>query len=244
MHSAKLEQGGTAAGRPVADKVDNPSRSSLPPSSTSGSQTKPLSLERRSISLAAIVVLDRYEFNEHTVSDLMTSIQRLGLQTPITVRQSAGEMFTLIAGRNRLEACRRLDMALIQCAIFDGDETDARLWQISENLHRKNLRRLEKAELIADWIRLTAEKVISAQVAPKGPVGHRPQGGINAAVRDLGIDRTEVRRSVQAPAWAAFSLSGAGSCPLPVLSSRFWRGGHKPLKTLASRTRFELVLPP
>jgi hypothetical protein len=37
----------------------------------------------------------------------------------------------------------------------------------------------------------------SAQLAPKGPIGHRPQGGVNAAVRELGIDRTEAQRAVK-----------------------------------------------
>jgi ParB family chromosome partitioning protein len=54
----------------------------------------------------------------------------------------------------------------------------------------------ERADHIAEWVRLTEEKQ-SAQLAPKAPVGHRPQGGINAAVRELGIDRTEAQRAVK-----------------------------------------------
>lgn len=50
----------------------------------------------------------------------------------------------------------------------------------------------ERSEHIAEWVRLTDERG-KAQVAPltKPHDRGRPNQGINAAVRDLGIDRTE-----------------------------------------------------
>jgi len=57
----------------------------------------------------------------------------------------------------------------------------------------------ERAEHIAEWVKLTGEK--QAQVAPVSTRGRTEgrgnQGGINAAVRDLGIDRTEAQRAVK-----------------------------------------------
>jgi hypothetical protein len=50
----------------------------------------------------------------------------------------------------------------------------------------------ERAEHIAEWIRLTEERENPAQLAPGFPpkAGHvRQQGGINAATRELGIER-------------------------------------------------------
>lgn len=47
-----------------------------------------------------------------------------------------------------------------------------------------------------EWIRLIEAKEVLAQVAPK-PQGGRPHGGINAATRELGIDRTQAQRSVK-----------------------------------------------
>ena len=64
-----------------------------------------------------------------------------------------------------LEACRRLGMELVAVAIHEGDETDARLWEIAENLHRAELTVQERADHIAEWVRLTGEKA-KAQVAP------------------------------------------------------------------------------
>ena len=75
---------------------------------------------------------------------------------------------------------------------------DFRLWEIAENLHRCELTVLERSEHIAEWVRLTEEKqaAVSAQLAPKlsarGRSGEgRPESGINAAVRELGVERTQ-----------------------------------------------------
>jgi ParB family chromosome partitioning protein len=57
---------------------------------------------------------------------------------------------------------------------------------------------LERDEHIAEWVRLTEEKGKLAQLAPVSPKGGRGnEGGINAAVRELGIDRTQAQRAVK-----------------------------------------------
>lgn len=70
----------------------------------------------------------------------------------------------------------------------------------AENLHRAELTVLERAEHIAEWLRLTDEQNKGATCAdiPRGR--GQPQGGINAATRELGIDRTEAQRSVKVAA--------------------------------------------
>ena len=57
----------------------------------------------------------------------------------------------------------------------------------------------ERAEHIAEWVRLTEGRTNKpAQVAPVSPKGGRGhEGGINAAVRDLGIERTQAQRAVK-----------------------------------------------
>ncbi|WP_131836074.1 hypothetical protein [Ancylobacter aquaticus] len=55
-----------------------------------------------------------------------------------------------------------------------------------ENLHRAELTALERDEQVALWLKLSAEKV-SAQLEPKPG---RPEGGVRAAARELGIDPT------------------------------------------------------
>ena len=59
---------------------------------------------------------------------------------------------------------------------------------------------LERAEQIAEWVRLTegrrAEERVSVQIAQKVKTG-RPEGGISAASRALGVTRDEVQRAVK-----------------------------------------------
>jgi len=67
-------------------------------------------------------------------------------------------------------------------------KTQASRWQ--------KLTALERSEHIAEWVRLTGEKV-KAQIAPSGHPRGEADKGINTAVRDLGLDRTDAQRSIQ-----------------------------------------------
>jgi ParB-like chromosome segregation protein Spo0J len=149
-----------------------------------------------SISLADIDVgLRLRAIDEKQVQALAESMaSALGLKTPITIRRE-DQRWKLVAGLHRVEAARRLGWHEIQAVIMVGSEREARLWEIAENLHRADLTVLERAEHLAEWIRLT-EAEVSAQVAPK-PQGGRPESGIRAAARELGIERTEAQRSIK-----------------------------------------------
>jgi hypothetical protein len=68
----------------------------------------------------------------------------------------------------------------------DGFRTDA--WEIVAGRHRV------EAVRSLGWTEIRKKEEVSAQVEPK-PRGGRPAGGINAAVRELGIDRTEAQRA-------------------------------------------------
>ena len=117
------------------------------------------------------------------------------MQTPISVRyfsdrpnHAAGtiDSYVLIAGGHRLAAIKTLGQETIECFVVEGDDQRARLWEISENLHRTDLTRLERAEQIAEWIEIT-ESVL-AQNGPKlktakpgRDVGGRPESGLRLA---------------------------------------------------------------
>lgn len=60
-------------------------------------------------------------------------------------------------------------------------------------LDRAELTVLERSEHIAEWVRLTTDSH-AAQLAPHRKAGQQP-GGINAATRELGIERTEAQRA-------------------------------------------------
>jgi ParB family chromosome partitioning protein len=143
---------------------------------------------------------------EDVVVSLVESIKAIGLKVPISVQidsASRGERYLLVVGLHRLEACRRLGMAHIDTRIVDLDDTERRLWEIAENLHRAELTALERSEQIAEWVKPCGERIQPAQLAPpEKAIGYKSpppqqQRGINAAVRELGVERTDAQRSIK-----------------------------------------------
>lgn len=162
------------------------------------------------------VMPGRRDISEDAVSSIMKSLPETGLMHPIGVRYPDGEggKPVLVYGRNRLEAMRRSEWDKAPAHVVEGDETDARKAEIAENLHRAELTVQERAEQIAEWIALTDRETQSAQLAPiessrSDGRGHRQQSGINAASRDLGIDRTEAQRAVKVASISADAKAAA-----------------------------------
>jgi ParB family chromosome partitioning protein len=154
-------------------------------------------MKRQVIRLTDIKIGDRLrkDIDEKTVAGIMDSIQRVGLQNPISVLKQDGD-FILAAGLHRREAAMRLGTDELECVVFD-DASAARLWELSENLHRSDLSALERDAHIAEYIRLTEAKpvdAVSRQPDAKQKAG-RPEGGTRAAARELGISEPDARRA-------------------------------------------------
>jgi ParB family chromosome partitioning protein len=105
--------------------------------------------------------------------------------------------YLLVAGRHRLEALRVLGIESVLVRVVDFTDIEARLWAISENLHRVEMTVVQRAEQVAEYAELAEQKrdaeKVSAQLAQKAP--HRPEGGDSLTARDLGITRDEIRRA-------------------------------------------------
>jgi len=154
--------------------------------------------ETRKIDIDGITIGQRVRpLNAAAVKEIAESIKRIGLRTPITVMVTDPNEdipdYRLVSGLHRLEAMRSLGQDEIEAYVTtDTSEDAARMWEIAENLHRAELTVLQKAEHVAEWVRLS--ETVSAQLAPK--IG-RPESGTNKASRELGIDRTEAQRSIK-----------------------------------------------
>ena len=107
------------------------------------------------VPIAKIRVYDRQRaLRPDRVAALAGSIAELGLMQPITVWPTSEapdafmrvEVYCLVAGRHRLEACKGLGWTQIPAMIIDAPELQRRLWEIDENLCRASLSELEKAE--------------------------------------------------------------------------------------------------
>ena len=152
----------------------------------------------------------RRPITEATVARLVESIGKIGLLNPPTVRivnnlndPIDGELdsaYVLVAGRHRVEACKRLGMEQIECSLVDVDATGARMMEIAENLDRAELTALERDEHVAEWIKLAdlqSSQVATNENKRSDGRGHRPAGGINAASRELGIDKDDAHRATK-----------------------------------------------
>lgn len=79
------------------------------------------------------------------IADLAASIDEIGLLNPITVTTK----MRLVAGLHRLEACRSLGWTKIAATIVDLDRAHAELAELDENLVRRELNVLQRAEHLA-----------------------------------------------------------------------------------------------
>jgi ParB family chromosome partitioning protein len=153
------------------------------------------SLAPRAIRLTEITVADeRRPPNEEQVGAMAASMNLVGLRTPLTVRVHKKKKI-LVTGHVRLAAAKQLDWDTIPCVELRGDKTDARIWQLTENLYRGELTALDRAEHVDELRLLVLGEGKGGQVAPP-PGGLQPQEvGINKSAKALGLTREEIRRS-------------------------------------------------
>jgi ParB family chromosome partitioning protein len=155
-------------------------------------------------------------FGMHTPITVEVATGPDGFMSPDPDRQ----YYRVISGRHRVAAAQSLGWETIEALDFlenpyfegimrslgEGDEEPdyeiaARMWAIAENLNRNELTALQRSEQIAEWIELEKKwrgevARVSSQVATK-PLGGRPEGGVRAAARDLGLDKDEANRAVK-----------------------------------------------
>src|ERR1700728_1640923 len=135
-------------------------------------------------------------YNATAVVELSRSIAAIGLQSAPTVIEREGR-FVLVAGRHRIEALKLLGISSVLVRCVDFDDVEARMWTISENLFRAELTVSQRAEQVAEYAKLAAEKRDAEKPWQVAQVsgGRGKEGGESLAARDLGITREEVRRA-------------------------------------------------
>jgi ParB/RepB/Spo0J family partition protein len=200
-----------------------------------------MQLECEQVAVADVLVGERHRpIDEEAVQALMRSIAEIGLKTPISVRfldeavlpngTLAECVPLLVAGRHRLEAVRRLGWTDMPAVVVEGDERDARLWEIAENLHRSELTALERSEHIAEW-----EKLVSAKLA-ETPREGRP-GGKAATARSLNVSEAEVNRAAKISKLSDEAKAAAREVGLDDNQSALLAGAAKPAGEQANTLR-------
>jgi ParB family transcriptional regulator, chromosome partitioning protein len=94
----------------------------------------------------------RREFDAESLGELAASVKEHGILQPILVREVDGG-FQVIAGERRWQAAVRAGLATVPCRVVDVIDKTACEYALEENLKRKDLGDLEKAQAFRDYIK-------------------------------------------------------------------------------------------
>lgn len=93
----------------------------------------------------------RSEFDEDSLNDLAKSIGLHGILQPVLVRKTE-KGYQLIAGERRWLAAQRAGLKEVPCRVMDLADREVSEAAIEENLKRKDLNVLEKAQAFQDYV--------------------------------------------------------------------------------------------
>lgn len=93
----------------------------------------------------------RQTFDEAEIADLADSIRAHGILQPLVVRR-LGEGYELVAGERRLRAAQAADWRQVPVQIREVDDRQMAELAIVENVQRKDLNAIEKAESFQRYI--------------------------------------------------------------------------------------------
>ena len=105
----------------------------------------------------------RTNFNTSDLEELTSSIDKLGLIQPITIKKNDAR-FTLISGERRLKAFKKLSKKSIPAYIRLANDQESLEMALVENIQRKNL---DPIEIAISYSRLTEELKISHEEMSK-----------------------------------------------------------------------------
>jgi ParB family chromosome partitioning protein len=94
----------------------------------------------------------RTEFDESSLRELSDSIQQHGVLQPLLVRALPNGGWQLIAGERRLLASKQAALASVPCRVLALEEQQVCEVALEENLKRKDLNVLEKAQAFASYL--------------------------------------------------------------------------------------------
>lgn len=104
----------------------------------------------------------RAHFDNQALEELASSIRKLGLVQPITVRETSGGRFQLIAGERRLRAARMAGLTHVPAYIRTADDQAMLELALVENIQREDLDSIEVAisfQRLIEECKLTQEQL-------------------------------------------------------------------------------------
>lgn len=94
----------------------------------------------------------RSDFEETSLEELASSISIHGVLQPLLVRKLGENDYQLIAGERRLLASKRAGLKQVPCRVLRMEDRQASEAALEENLKRRDLNVLEKAQAFQDYV--------------------------------------------------------------------------------------------
>ena len=101
---------------------------------------------------------------DETILELAASIEKDGLMNPITVRFIGNGKYEIVAGHRRYEAMKYLNEPYIECNVIICTDKDRLIYQLSENIQRKNMSAYEYVEVF-EQIKKSNPAINTSQLA-------------------------------------------------------------------------------
>jgi ParB family chromosome partitioning protein len=104
----------------------------------------------------------RTSFDEQALEELTISIKKLGIVQPLTVRETSGGRYQLIAGERRLRAARIAGLSHVPAYIRTADDQAMLELALVENIQREDLDAIEVAisfQRLIEECKLTQEQL-------------------------------------------------------------------------------------
>jgi ParB family transcriptional regulator, chromosome partitioning protein len=104
----------------------------------------------------------RTSFDEQSLEELATSIKKLGIVQPLTLRETGGGRYQLIAGERRLRAARMAGLTHVPAYVRTADDQAMLELALVENIQREDLDAVEVAisfQRLIEECKLTQEQL-------------------------------------------------------------------------------------
>ena len=133
--------------------------------------------------------------DDRDMMDLVESIRKSGVLTPVTVRKIPGGRFEMISGHRRKRACELIGLRTIRGEVLNVDDNAAAIMMCDSNLHRSVILPSEKA--FAYKMRLEAMKRKSGRPSRNvSPVGTHLRSDVQLS-HEIGERRNQIHRYIR-----------------------------------------------
>ncbi len=134
--------------------------------------------------------------DDEDMENLMESIEKIGVTTPVVVRKKDDGRYEMISGHRRLRACERLGESTIRAEVVDLNRDEATIYMCDCNMYRSQILPSEKA--FAYKMRLDAMNRQGKRTdLTSDPVGPKLNRSNEELAEQVGDSKSQIKRYIR-----------------------------------------------